>query len=174
MSRMLKLKGLEIGRIQCRDQHVQVIWGQSRGDWALAGVAGAEAVRRGAGALEGQGADSEGPWAAGWAGFALFFSPRVGFPDLFCATHPFLLCQSGLRIVFLKSSNTQACGGNQSYTHMCMYEDLNEVHLCFYLRFILHRVKFTFFLEPLMSFDKPILSGKHHAHNGDSQQHNNS
>lgn len=29
----------------------------------------------------------------------------------------------------------------------------------FHLRFILHRVKFTFFLEQLMRFDKPILSG---------------
>ena len=173
MSRMFKLKGLEIGRIQWRDQHVQMSWGQSGGDWALACVAGAEAVRRGAGAVEGQGAD----WRAlscRVSGICLVFQSQSWFPDLFCATHPFLLCQSGLRIVFLKSSNTQACGGNQSYTHMCMYEDLNEVHLCFYLRFILHRVKFTFFLEPLMSFDKPILSGKHHAHNGDSQQHNNS
>lgn len=57
---------------------------------------------------------------------------------------------------------------------MYMYEDLNEVHLCFYLRFILRRVKFSLFLEQLMSFDKPVRSGEHHVHNGDTQQHNNS
>lgn len=61
MSGMLKLKGLEIGRIQWRAQHVLMSWGQSRGDGELACVAGAEAARRGAGELEGQGADSEGP-----------------------------------------------------------------------------------------------------------------
>ena len=57
MSGMLKLKGLEIGRIQWGDQHVQMSWGQSRGDGELACVAGAEAARthREAGGARGRG-----------------------------------------------------------------------------------------------------------------------